>query len=140
MRNAVLLLGIGMVLGTAAAWGVGALASREQAYLCAGAAGLCFVTGVLGFVPAAIGSRRTPGGAAYGFLVGMIVRMAVCGGVAVAAQYAGGRAGRIFAIWVAIWYLIALAVEVSLLSSHTSRAAAATKAGGDSLSEPPPSA
>ncbi len=82
-------------------------------------AGVSLLIGLSGFVPVWLMSRKSAYGSAYGFMVSILVR-GIVGLSAVAwLQYGNGSENAQAAImWIAGWYMLVLAVEVKLISTH----------------------
>ncbi len=86
------------------------------------AAAVCGGAGLVGLLPVWHLSRKHPHGAAQGFMVGILLRMAVAGGAVIVTQWVlkvPGSAG--FSMWVGAWYLIVLTVEVKLVAGFVLR-------------------
>jgi len=84
--------------------------------------------GLSGFVPVWLMSRKNAHGSAYGFMVSILVRCLV--GFAAVAWMRWGMAGdhsQATIMWVAGWYLLVLAVEVKLISTHVLAATSPTR-------------
>ena len=77
---------------------------------------VCGGFGVLALLPVWALDRAMPLGAAYGFMIGILVRMAGCG----AAVFIGQANGlpRSFGYWTAGFYLLFLAVEMILIGRY----------------------
>lgn len=77
------------------------------------------IIGLSGFVPVWLMSRKSVHGSAYGFMVSILVRCVV-GFLAVAwLRWGSGMEDSESALmWVAGWYMLVLAVEVKLISTH----------------------
>lgn len=97
-----------------------------QWLLAAWAVVTCVGFGLLGLVPIVVLDRRMPGGAAYGFMASMLLRLGGCGAVVFIAQAQG--APRAFGYWVAACYVVLLAVEVALVGRYVKAASAPLQA------------
>lgn len=83
------------------------------------AAAVCGGAGLVGLLPVWALSRTHQHGAAYGFMIGILLRMVVAGGAVGLAQWGLKLPdAQALSLWIAGWYLIVLAVEVKLVSSH----------------------
>lgn len=118
-RSIVWLAVVVVVLATIVSGVCMAMDKPLQSQLSALAAGLCLVGGVAGFLPVWLMSKSSPHGGAMGFLTGIMLRMALVGGVVLYLQWATDwpHAHR-FSFWIAGWYLVVLMIEVKLVSSH----------------------
>jgi len=81
---------------------------------------ICAGFGVLGLLPAAILDRKMPFGAAYGFMLGMLIRMIGCAAVTFAVLKRD-LALPAFTMWMGGAYLAVLLVETSILRWHLRR-------------------
>ena len=82
------------------------------------AAGVCLAAGVLAVGPVYLLSRKSFSAAAYGFLVGILIRMAFCGAFVVIAKNVQIDPSGKLPFWIACWYLVLLFVEVLLMSRY----------------------
>lgn len=82
---------------------------------------ICGGCGLVALLPVAWLDRRKPGGAAYGFMIGMLVRLVGCsvGYVAVKGHLAGPASTFTYAIAGA--YLFVLVVELLIIGRHVRR-------------------
>ena len=82
------------------------------------AAAICGGTGLIALLPVWLGSKQSSHGAAFGFMAGILIRMAVAGGVVMVLTWATDWPHAVdLSYWVAGWYLLVLLVEVKLISS-----------------------
>ncbi|MEE9405341.1 MAG: hypothetical protein V3V20_10630 [Algisphaera sp.] len=83
------------------------------------AAAICGVSGILALIPVWLGSKASTHGGAAGFMAGILVRMALTGGIVLYLQWGTQWPhARHLSFWVAGWYLGVLLVEVKLISSY----------------------
>jgi apolipoprotein N-acyltransferase len=77
---------------------------------------VCGGFALLSLLPIVIMDRRMPAGAAYGFLVGMMIRLIGCA----AAVWVGNRmkVGSQFTYWMAGAYLYVLMIELILIGRY----------------------
>ena len=88
---------------------------------------ISLVVGLSGFVPVWLMSQKSAHGGAYGFMVSILVRCVV--GFAAVAWLrwgAGSADAQTTLMWVAGWYMLVLAVEVKMISSHVLAATGAS--------------
>lgn len=111
------LLGATLVLGGGSWLALVAMGMQGQANWAVWAAAICGGFGLLGLVPVALLDQRMQGGAAFGFLAGMLVRMAGCGAAAIIGTTRMGLP-KSFGYWVAGMYLALLVVELVIVSRH----------------------
>ncbi|MCC7408642.1 MAG: hypothetical protein IT442_11270 [Phycisphaeraceae bacterium] len=119
------------VLGISAAATSGLLAQfgrPEQAKLSAMTAGICTAAAMLSLLPAGLMFRVSVAAGSMGFLVGTLLRLGLCGAAVliVPAYLEAGQRGP-FSLWIAGWYLLALAMDVILIGRHLTRLAARTR-------------
>jgi len=93
----------------AVGWGAQQLSATLAVLVCGG-------FGVLALLPVWALDRAMPLGAAYGFMIGILIRLAGCG----AAVFIGQANGlpRSFGYWTAGLYLLFLAVELMLIGRY----------------------
>lgn len=88
------------------------------------AAAICGGTGLIALLPVWLGSKQSSHGAAFGFMAGILIRMAVAGGVVMVLTWATDWPHAVdLSYWVAGWYLLILMVEVKLISSFVTTVA-----------------
>lgn len=91
---------------------------------------ICAAAGVASFVLVAVLDRLKPGGAAYGFMLAMVLRIVICGSAVFIAQARGVDAA--FGYWVAAMYLVMLGLEVAVVGNYVRKInLAAMQAGKD---------
>ena len=107
---------------------IGVLKIEAQAQPSLLGAVVSLVIGLSGFVPVWLMSRNSMHGSAYGFMVSIPVRIVV-GFAAVAWLRWGAGIGdaQTLLMWVAGWYMLVLAVEVKLISTHVLAATSPTR-------------
>jgi hypothetical protein len=97
-------------------------------------AGLCLGAALISLLPVHWRSTAAVEGAAQGFILGMLIRMAICLGGLLLIGYKTSLELSIMAGWMAGWYMMLLAVEAGLLVrylrlrsaiSHSNKEAAA---------------
>lgn len=100
----------------------------EQARLSATAAGICVAAAMLSLLPAGLMFRVSVAAGSMGFLVGTLLRLGACGAAVliVPAYLRPGEQGP-FSLWMAGWYLLALAMDVILIGRHLTRLASRTR-------------
>lgn len=115
---AVLVLTTGSAAAIAAG-GLPRLGFAEHADPAALAFAVCGGFALLSLLPIVIMDRRIPAGAAYGFLVGMMIRLIGCA----AAVWWGHRmkVGPQFTYWMAGAYLYVLVIELILIGRYVRR-------------------
>ncbi len=98
-----------------------------QARLCVMGGAVSLLIGLTGLMPVWLMSGRHAHGSAYGFLISILVRCVV-GFLAVAwLRWGSGLAdAETLLMWVAGWYMLVLAVEVKVVSSHVLTATGAS--------------
>lgn len=133
VRALLVLGGLSAVLGLAAWFGLKALGFAPQAHDAvvtlavvapAGMAGLCFVRPL---------EKKMTGGAAWGFLVGMVIRLPVCAAFVLLAPRLKDSAfapqlapqTNSLALWLAAWYFGLTLVEAAIVGRHVKQTAAA---------------
>ncbi len=119
--KASLMLATVLLVVTAALYGIlaGLLGWHEQAGLSLIGAATSLLIGLSGFVPVWLMSRKSAHGGAHGFMVSILLRIVV--GIAAVSwlRWGSGLANAEDAlVWVAGWYMLVLAVEVKLISTH----------------------
>ncbi|MEM9415688.1 MAG: hypothetical protein AAGA29_09465 [Planctomycetota bacterium] len=100
---------VGLAFGIAKAVGADLLAADIALV-----GGLMFLAGVPGLIGAALAAGRMRGGAVYGFLGGMVVRMPVGAGLALWGT--GLAQSAHFTNCIAVAYIVLLAIEVLILA------------------------
>ena len=101
---------------------------ESQAQLSLYGAAVSLIIGLSGFVPVWLMSRKSAHGSAYGFMVSILVRIVVgFSAVAWLRWGAGIDNAQHLLMWVAGWYMLVLAVEVKLISTHVLAAASPTR-------------
>ncbi len=113
-----------LVLATCAAsvilwFGLPAMGATSQQLDATVAVLTCGGFALLSLLPVIIMDRKTPAGAAYGFMIGMLVRLIGCGALALAGDKLG--MGERFVLWMAGAYLYVLMIELILISRHVKR-------------------
>ncbi len=117
VARAAVLAGVLGALAVGAAYGIAQLVGAEPvAHDIATAGGLLLLAGLPGLVGAAAAAGRMRGGAVYGFLGGMLVRMPAGAALAIWGPGAGlARSGQ-FSMCIAGGYLVLLVIEVLVLA------------------------
>jgi hypothetical protein len=101
------------------------------------AATLSGLAGVVALIPIAIGSRRMGvQGAVFGFIAGMMLRLGVS--VAAAAYAVLVMESNRLALWLILWYLVVLVVEVNAVTSYVLRSAIDSTKGRTPTPNPSP--
>lgn len=120
------------VLGVSAAATSGLLVQfgrPEQAKLSALAAAICGAAAAVSLLPAGFLFRVSVAAGAMGFFVGTLLRLGLCGAaVLLAPAYLEPGQRGPFSLWIAGWYLLALAMDVILIGRHLTRLTARTRA------------
>lgn len=117
VARAAVLAGVLGALAVGAAFGIAKLAGAEPvAKDIAMAGGLLLLAGLPGLVFAAIAAGRIRGGAAYGFLAGMLVRMPAGAALALWGADWGLASSTWFNQCIAAGYLALLVIEVLVLA------------------------
>ncbi len=110
-----------VMASAAAAYGllIGLFGFESHGRPCIIGALISLIIGFSGFMPVWLMSRRSAHGSAYGFMISILVRCVV--GIAAVAwlRWGSGMAdAQTTLMWVAGWYMLVLAVEVKLISTH----------------------
>ncbi|XAL98612.1 hypothetical protein OT109_13605 [Phycisphaeraceae bacterium D3-23] len=117
VARAAVLAGVLSALAVGAAYGVARLAGAELvAKDIAMVGGLLLLAGVPGLVFAALAAGRMRGGAVYGFLGGMLVRMPAGAALALWGAKWGLASSPAFTQCIAAGYLVLLVIEVLILA------------------------
>ncbi len=104
------------VAATAALYALGQVNQVPEALA---TAGLCLGASLLSLLPVYWLSCGAPEGAAQGFIIGMLLRMAICLAALLLLGYRTALDLTSLAGWMAGWYLMLLAVEVGLLVRYS---------------------
>ena len=142
VRSALILTAAVAVLAGVAIGALSAIDRPLMAQHCGIAAGVCLVTGLVGLFPVAWLSRQHPHGSAQGFLISILVRMLLTGAVVMVLIFNRVPGAFPLSLWIGGWYMVVLAVEVRLVSSHALAHAAhgvnqGAAAPGDEPASPP---
>ena len=140
VRAALILAGIVAVLAAVVCGALAGIGRPAQIRPCLLSAALCLATGLLGLIPVAWLSRKHPHGSAQGFLASIGIRMLVTGGVVVALMFNQVPGAFGLSMWIGGWYLVVLAVEARLVSSHALAHAATLAHGPGFRTGPEPAA
>lgn len=118
--NAVLTVAVATGVCTAAAWrGLPLIGAQSLADPAVMAFAVCGAFGLLALIPVALMDRLTPAGAAYGFMIGMLLRLIGCSVV----YFFMNRAGYpdSFAYCMAVAYMVLLGVEIAVIGRFIRR-------------------
>jgi len=118
LKSILWLVGTVLLLAMAIAGAMAGLGWSDHVWMNEVGAVVCGGAGVVGLIPVWVLSKRLPHGAAMGFLVGILFRMAVAGTVVLVVQWSDQPYARFLSYWIAGWYLVVLTIEVKLVSSH----------------------
>lgn len=117
--------GLSAVLGAGAWFGMHALGRPEQAHDGVLALAVVAGAGVLGLCLVRPLEKKMAGGAAWGFLAGMVIRLPVCAAFIFLAPSMRWGQGPSLTLWVAAWYFGLTMVEAVLVGRHVKKTAAA---------------
>jgi hypothetical protein len=115
--NALLTVAVATGVCTAAAWRglplIGAESLVDPAVM---AFAVCGAFGLIALIPVAMLDRLMPAGAAYGFMIGMLLRLIGCSVVYFAMNKTGYPDN--FAYCMAVAYLVLLGVEIAVIGRY----------------------
>ncbi len=117
--------GVSAVLGLLAWFGMNALGLPAQAHDAAVTLAAVSLAGVAGLLLVRPMEARMPGGAAWGFLAGSLVRLPLCAVFVFAAPRLKWTQGASVADWLAGWYVLLTLVEAAIVGRHVKQTAAA---------------
>ncbi len=141
MQALLALVGLSVVLGLMVWFGMNALGQPAQAH--DGVLSLAVVAGagLLGLCLVRPLEKKMVGGAAWGFLAGMLIRLPVCAAFIFLAPSMKWGQGPSLVLWVAGWYFSLTMVEAALVGRHVKKTAAAhalaLRAAQQSTQQPP---
>lgn len=117
-RSAALLATLGVITGLVAAAVCVALGNVDHALTAAATAVTCALAAEAGLVPVWWRSTASLDGAAVGFVLGMLLRGALTFAGIIALTRLADLPLQTVAIWSGAWYLMLLAVEVTLVNQY----------------------
>lgn len=117
--------GVSAALGLAAWFGLKAAGSPEQAHDAALSLAVVASAGLLGMCLVRPLEKSMNGGAAWGFLAGMVIRLPLCAAFIYLAPRMKWVQGPSLTLWVAAWYFGLTMVEAVLVGRHVKQTASA---------------
>lgn len=121
MRAASALASVGVVAVAIAVAVIALVGAFAQIIPALSTAAVCIIASLVAQLPVYWRAPAAPEGAAQGFLIGMVLRMVVCLGAVIALAAATKLPLTPLALWMLMWYLLLLVVEVTLLVRYLRR-------------------
>ncbi len=112
---------VGLIAATVAAAVVSLIGAEMQLAPAMSTAAVCLIAALAALWPVCWRAPIAPEGAAQGFLIGMVFRMIVCLGAVIGLAALTDLSVVALALWMLVWYLLLLVVEVGLLVGYLRR-------------------